>query len=100
MHSAEDLNIESNTLDATVNADIVLRGAYASCPTDFGLTVKNNISVAPSKSPCGGSITAPPGCAIWEVEDYAAVTITATSWGRVTDSPATSRTPRGCPARP
>jgi hypothetical protein len=71
----KNLDIESNRLDASVNADIVLRGANANCPTDVGLTVKNNISAAPSKSPCGGSIVAPPGCAIWEVEDYAAVTI-------------------------
>ena len=72
----ENLDIKGNLLDATVNADIVLRGSYAPCPTDSGLTIKGNVSFAASKSPCGGSVTQPPACAVWEVEDYGAVTIT------------------------
>ncbi len=71
----KNLDIENNTLDGSVDGTIVLTGSGGSCPTDSNLTIVGNTSTAPSLSPCGGSIAAPPSCALMEISDYSGVTI-------------------------
>ena len=75
----KNLDIENNVLDSSVDATIVLTGSGSSCPTDSNLTIAGNTSLAPSLSPCGGSIAAPPACALIEVSDYSSVTISNNS---------------------
>jgi hypothetical protein len=45
---------------------------------DSNLTVAGNVSLAPARSPCGGSPASPPaGCSMIEIADYSNVTILA-----------------------
>ena len=56
---------------------LVLGGSESSwCGRDFNLTIRNNVSLAPARSPCGGSIVSPPACSMIEIADYSNVTIT------------------------
>jgi len=75
----KNLDIENNFLDSSVDGTIVLTGSGSTCPTDTNLTIAGNTSLAPSLSPCGGSIAAPPSCALVEVSDYSSVTISHNS---------------------
>ena len=71
----KNLSIESNWLDGSVDGTIVLNGSGGSCATDGNVTIADNLSMAPSHSPCGGSIAAPPACALIEITHYSGVTI-------------------------
>ena len=83
----KNLNIEDNWLDNSVDGTIVLSGSGGSCRTDDHVTIANNVSLAPSHSPCGGSIASPPACALIEITDYSDVTITNNSLAAFDGSP-------------
>ncbi len=70
-------------VDNVVEADgggmaLLLGGSESpSCERDRGLTIYDNDSLSPRRSPCGASIESPPGCSMIEVADYSNVTIAA-----------------------
>lgn len=66
----KNIFVEHNWLDSSVNGTIVLTGSGSSCPTDGNLIIADNVSEAPSRSPCGGSIVSAPACALIEVTNY------------------------------
>jgi hypothetical protein len=73
-----NITIVGNVVRANGGGINMLLGGSGSawCGRDPNLTIANNVSLAPARSPCGGSIVTPPGCSMIEIADYSNVTIT------------------------
>jgi len=73
-----NVTISHNTVQADGSGFWVLLGGSesSSCGRDTNLKIEDNNSLAPTSSPCGGSIVSGPNCSMIEVADYANVTIT------------------------
>ncbi len=73
-----NVTISHNVVQPDGRGMVVLLGGSgsSSCGRDTNLKIEDNNSLAPTSSPCGGSITDGPNCSMIEVADYANVTIT------------------------
>jgi hypothetical protein len=81
-----NITIVGNKVLASGNGMVMLLGGSASpwCGRDPNLTIENNVSLHPTRSPCGGSILSPPGCSMIEIADYSNVTISG-NWFTAAD---------------
>jgi hypothetical protein len=72
-----NVTISHNLVQADGRGLSILLGGSgsSSCGRDTNLRVEDNESLAPTSSPCGGSIVSGPNCSMIEVADYADVTI-------------------------
>jgi hypothetical protein len=73
-----NVTVVGNVVLADGNGMSMLLGGSESpwCGRDPNLTIANNVSLAPARSPCGGSIVSPPACSMIEIADYSNVRIT------------------------
>jgi hypothetical protein len=73
-----NVTISHNVVQADGGGFSMLLGGSgsSSCGRDTNLKIEGNDSLAPTRSPCGGSIASGPNCSMIEVADYANVTIT------------------------
>ncbi len=77
-----NVTIAHNVVEADGSGMVMLLGGSgsSSCGRDYNLQVEDNESLAPTRSPCGGSIASPPGCSMIEVADYSNVSISGNTF--------------------